>query len=187
MPRGSDVNMLAMIRERYSTLLRQRRGSPGGSRGPGLKADERPAGPGEQRANGLVVSDVDNGLYERLDQEMFAFNVAATGHREVRPVRIAVRGDDGDLLGGLCGWTWGGCGYVDLLWVRADHRDGGLGSRLLAAAEEEIRRRGCDQVGLSTYSFQALGFYLRAGYQECGRRSDYPRGHEQIQLVKRLS
>ena len=135
----------------------------------------------------FVVSDVDNGLRECLSEEIDAFNIAATGHPFGGLLCIAVRGDGGDLLAGLYGWTWGGCGYIDLLWVRGEHRGSGLGSRLLAAAEQEIRRRGCAQVALSTHSFQAPGFYARFGYQECGRTPAYPRGHDQIHLVKQLS
>jgi GNAT superfamily N-acetyltransferase len=132
------------------------------------------------------VSDVDNGLRERLNDEINAFNVAATGHADGRLLCIAVRANGGDLRAGLYGWTWGGCGYIDLLWVQKDHRGSGLGTRLLTAAEQEIRRRGCDQVALSTHSFQAPGFYTRFGYQECGRTPAYPRGHHHIHLVKRL-
>jgi GNAT superfamily N-acetyltransferase len=134
----------------------------------------------------FVVSDADDGLRERLDEEINAFNAAATGQTDGRLLCIAARGNGGDLHAGLFGWTWGGCGYVDLLWVRADHRGCGLGTRLLAAAEQEMRRRGCGQVALSTHSFQAPGFYARFGYQECGRTPAYPRGHDQIHLVKRL-
>jgi hypothetical protein len=35
-------------------------------------------------------------------------------------------------------------------------------------------------------SFQAPGFYARFGYRECGRTPAYPRGYDQIHLVKRL-
>jgi GNAT superfamily N-acetyltransferase len=135
----------------------------------------------------FVASDADNGLRERLDKEINAFNAAVTGYADGRPLGIAVRDDSGDLLAGLSGWTWGGCGYIELLWVRSDRRGSGLGARLLAAAEEEIARRGCDQVALSTHSFQAPGFYARFGYQECGRTPGYPRGHDSIHLVKRLA
>src|SRR6266481_5818236 len=80
----------------------------------------------------FVVGDADAGLRERLDKEISAFNAAATGHHDGRLLSVAVRGDDGDLCAGLCGWTWGGCGYIDLLWVRDDQRGHGLGARLLA-------------------------------------------------------
>jgi GNAT superfamily N-acetyltransferase len=134
----------------------------------------------------LVVGDADDGLRERLDAEINAFNAAATGIGDGRLLCVSVRGDGGDLRGGLFGWTWGGYGYVEFLWVRHDQRGSGLGTRLLAAAEQEIRRRGCAQVALSTHSFQAPGFYARFGYRECGRTPAYPRGYDQIHLVKRL-
>ncbi len=134
----------------------------------------------------FAVGDADAGLAERLDKEISAFNAAVTGRHDGRMLSVAVRGDDGDLRAGLYGWTWGGCGYIDLLWVRDDQRGHGLGARLLAAAEAEIRRRSCDRVALSTHTFQAPGCYGRLGYTECGRTPGYPRGHDDIHLVKRL-
>ena len=134
----------------------------------------------------FTVTDTEDGLGDRLHEEINAFNAEATGYRDGRLLHIAVRAGDGDLLAGLAGWTWGGCGYVDVFWIRADQRGRGLGARMLAAAEAEMRRRGCVQVALSTHSFQAPGFYARAGYAECGRTPGYPRGHSEIHLVKRL-
>jgi GNAT superfamily N-acetyltransferase len=134
----------------------------------------------------LVVGGGDRDLRERLDKEINAFNVAATGYRDVGLLSVAARGDDGDLLAGLSGWLWGGCGHIELLWVREDQRGTGLGTRLLAAAEAEIGSRGCDRVTLDTHSFQAPGFYARLGYAECGRTPGYPNGHDHIHLVKHL-
>jgi GNAT superfamily N-acetyltransferase len=125
-------------------------------------------------------------LRDRLGREINAFNIAATGYRDARHLTLAVHADDSDLLAGLNGWTWGGCGYIELLWVREDQRGNGLGTRLLAAAEAEARSRGCDRVTLTTHSFQAPGFYARHGYAECGRTPGYPSGHDHVHLVKRL-
>ncbi|HEY1642976.1 MAG TPA: GNAT family N-acetyltransferase [Streptosporangiaceae bacterium] len=134
----------------------------------------------------VAVTGADARLQQRLDQEISAFNAATTGHHDARELSVTVHGDDDELRAGLSGWTWGGCGYVDLLWVRGDQRGQGLGARLLTAAEEEIRRRGCDRVALSTHSFQAPGFYARLGYSECGRTPGYPHGYDDIHLVKHL-
>ncbi len=135
----------------------------------------------------FVVGDVDDGLSAELDEKIYRFNGDATGIRDGRWLRIAVRGSDGELEAGLSGWTWGGSGYVDLFWVRTDRRGDGLGSRLLAAAEEEARRRGCSQMALSTHTFQAPAFYMRRGYVECGVTPNYPQGHAQVHLVKPLA
>ena len=116
----------------------------------------------------VALSDVDDGLNERLDDEIYAFNAAATGLDDREVVQVQ------------------GGAVIELLWVRADQRGSGLGTRVLTTAEEEVRRRGCEQVALSTHSFQAPRFYARRGYVECGRTPAYPRGHDQIHLVKRL-
>src|SRR5262249_4201998 len=134
----------------------------------------------------FVAGEADAGLRERLDKEISAFNTAATGHHDGRLLSIAVRGDSGDLRAGLYGWTWAGWGDIGLLCVRDDQRGRSLGTRLLAAAEAEIRRRGCDRVALSTHSFQAPAFYARLGFQECGRTPGYPHGHDDIHLVRKL-
>jgi len=39
----------------------------------------------------FVVGDADAGLAERLDEEISAFNAAATGHHDGRMLSVAVR------------------------------------------------------------------------------------------------
>jgi hypothetical protein len=56
----------------------------------------------------IAVGDADTALAERLGEEINTFNATATGHHDARMLSAAVRGDDGDLRAGICGWTWGG-------------------------------------------------------------------------------
>jgi GNAT superfamily N-acetyltransferase len=121
-----------------------------------------------------------------VEEHLNEFNFATTGITDGRDLAIFARDSSGAILAGLCGHTWGGTCKVRLLWVDEPKRRSGLGSRLLAAAEEEARRRGCTQVVLSTHSFQAPDFYRRHGFTEVGRNPDHPRGHSNIFLLKRL-
>jgi GNAT superfamily N-acetyltransferase len=102
----------------------------------------------------ITVSDDDDGLAAALSDRINEFNTDATGFDDGRLLRAAQRGRDGSLEAGLAGWTWGGCGYIEFLWVRTDLRGAGLGSRLLAAAEAESRARGCAQMVVSSHSFR---------------------------------
>ena len=47
-----------------------------------------------------MVSDLADGLSERIDAELVAFNSEMTGHRDLQFLRVAVW-DGGDLLAGL--------------------------------------------------------------------------------------
>jgi len=128
----------------------------------------------------------DGDFRQELADLIYAFNVSATGINDGKPLRFAIR-EATELLAGLDGWTWGGTGYIDLLWVREDQRGRGKGTALVSAAELEAASRGCHQMVLSTHGFQAPDLYLRRGYREYGRIDDYPMGHAQLHLVKQLA
>jgi ribosomal protein S18 acetylase RimI-like enzyme len=134
----------------------------------------------------ITITDVEDGLAAELSDRINEFNVEVTGFDDGRWLRAAQRGADSDLEAGLAGWTWGGCGFIEYLWVREDLRGTGLGSRLLEAAETEARARGCAQIVVSSHSFQAPDFYVRHGYREYGRIEGYPLGHSEVHLVKDL-
>ncbi len=116
---------------------------------------------------------------------ILAINDRHLGRFDRRPLAVIAR-QDGKLMGGISGETGRGFLQVELLWVAPDRRGRGLGSRLLRAAEEEARRRGCRAACLETYDFQARPFYERHGYRVFGELDGYPNGHRNFCLVKRL-
>ena len=78
-------------------------------------------------------------------------------------------------------------GLVEIrgVWVDPDFRGQGIGRGLMEALEAEARRRGCARAALDTYSWQAVGFYVRLGYREYGLLA-YPNGTSRHFMKKEL-
>ncbi len=115
-----------------------------------------------------------------------AFNrskVEADGYRRVA---VFVRDPENKIVGGLIGDTYRDWLYVAILWVDEGLRGQDYGTRLMRAAEEEARRRGCHHAHVDTMSFQALPFYLKLGYAVWGELDDMPKGYKRYFLRREL-
>jgi GNAT superfamily N-acetyltransferase len=117
-----------------------------------------------------------------------AYNEAQAGYSDSRPLNILVRDPDTNgVIGGLLGRTSLGLLRVELFFLPEIVRRSRLGSRLLAMAEEEARRRGCTRAVLSTLHFQAPGFYLKQGWEVAAEIECEPPGHTRFHMTKKLS
>ena len=135
----------------------------------------------------LTVGDKDAELDARLDAELSAYNLATAGVHDQAEFTVRIEDDGGELVAGLSGWTWGTCAGISLVWVREDRRAQGTGARLLEAADQVARERGCRQIVVSSFTFQAPGFYERQGFVEVGRIEGLPiEGAADVHLVKHL-
>ncbi|WP_051371086.1 GNAT family N-acetyltransferase [Mesorhizobium loti] len=122
-----------------------------------------------------------------LEDQLYGFNVAATGIDDGRYLSIFLKRDDGTIYAGLHGHSWAGVCEIKTLWIADSERGKGLGSRLLAEAEQEARRRGCHVIHLASFTFQAPDFYEKHGFQRLVQLEDFPRGHANVLLAKTLA
>ena len=114
-------------------------------------------------------------LDQRLSDELDRVNAAATsGVRPARELTVQLLGDAGELAAGVSGWTWGVAAGIGMTWVQEDARGAGLGAKLLDLFEAEARTRGCTHVFVTSFTFQAPGFYERQGYREIFRWEGVP-------------
>ena len=129
------------------------------------------------------VSDADEAA---VISGLRAFNVERLGPSNEQPVKLVARAADESVVGGLLGhtkWRWM---YVSKLWVSESVRGQGVGSKLMVAAERLARTRGCTDVSLDTFEFQARPFYERLGYKIFGTLEGFPPGYRQFYLTKHL-
>jgi GNAT superfamily N-acetyltransferase len=117
-----------------------------------------------------------------------AYNEAQAGGSDARPLAVLVRDPKTrKVAGGLLGRTYLGLLTIERFFLPTELRRHRLGSRVLAMAEEEGRRRGCTRAVLSTLHFQAPGFYLKQGWEVAARIECEPPGHTRFYMTKKLS
>jgi GNAT superfamily N-acetyltransferase len=122
-----------------------------------------------------------------LEDQINQYNMTVTGIPFGGRLACFERDEAGGIVAGLSGYTWGDCCQIEFLWVHERLRGQGTGGRLLAVAEAEAARRGCRQMVLDTFSFQAPGFYLKHGYEVVGVLAHYPNNHQKYYLKKAIS
>jgi GNAT superfamily N-acetyltransferase len=126
-------------------------------------------------------------LSTELGEHLNAFSEQQVGPRKTFRFAISARDDEGALVAGLTGETfWNGL-YVHILWVHSTQRRNGYGTALMWQAETIARERGCDVSILSTFSFQAPGFYRKLGYEVFGEVGGLPHNHRRLWLSKQLA
>lgn len=121
-----------------------------------------------------------------VDDRLTEFSDQFTQPRNYREISLALRDRDGEIFGGLTGstvWDWL---HTSVLWVSEDLRGQGYGAGLLESAEEIARERGCKNARLHTFEFQAREFYEAQGYRVASQTDDFPAGHTQYLMTKKL-
>jgi GNAT superfamily N-acetyltransferase len=109
-----------------------------------------------------------------LGDRLYEFNSRTTGLDDGALLNASLE-DDADHTGAaISGHTWGACCEICRLWVHESRRGTGIRTALMQAAEREAVRRGCQQIVLSTHSFQASRFYENLGFRRLAAIPNYP-------------
>ena len=115
-----------------------------------------------------------------------SFNRRTKGPYRYSRLVLTSRSDSGRIVGGLILQSYWIESYVELLWLSEKARGEGRGRELIEEAEHRARRRGSRVMHLSTYSFQAPGFYEKLGFRRCGTIKGSPPGATRYFYLKRL-
>jgi GNAT superfamily N-acetyltransferase len=133
----------------------------------------------------VKVDSVQGPTRRQLIKGLVRFNEAASGKSKYKPLTLSLRQGQA-IVGGLAGYTSMDWLFVDLLWIADKYRGKGFGKSLMVKAETEAKKRGARNSYLSTFSFQAPGFYKKLGYREFGKQKGFPPGHTRFWLQKAL-
>ena len=135
----------------------------------------------------IVLGSADPALDERLSRELDVFNARSAPGPAAVELTVKSVAQDGELVGGVSGWTWQEAAGIGLTWVREDQRGTGVGSDLLSRFEQAAAARGVRRIFVTSFTFQAPGFYEEHGYREIFRWDGVPvEGHADVHFRKDL-
>ena len=135
----------------------------------------------------LSVSDtVPDASRDLIRDGVMTHNSTLLGPSDKRDLFIPLTDDQGNIDGGLVGYTGRGWLYVELLFVPERLCGQGMAARLLEAAEAEAKTRGCIGAYLDTINPVARRTYERAGYSVFGQIDNFTKGFDINWMIKRF-
>ncbi|MCZ6870476.1 MAG: GNAT family N-acetyltransferase [Gammaproteobacteria bacterium] len=141
----------------------------------------------------VVITDLSKGKSSERDRAVAAIRAGLSQYNLSRYPNatsddlVLVLERDNVVVGGLTGRLAWGWLRVDFLWIEDSLRGQDHGGQLLRRAEELALASSCHAAHTDTFSFQALDFYLGAGYEVFGQLNDHPPGETHYYLKKILS
>ncbi|MHA1881924.1 MAG: GNAT family N-acetyltransferase [Candidatus Thorarchaeota archaeon] len=99
-------------------------------------------------------------------------------------IKLVIKSDDNQVIGGLTGYTTLGTMNIGELWVHKEYRNQGYGKDLLMTAEGLAKEKGCLAGQIACLTFQNLDFLKSQGYSPYGCLDGYPKGVKEYLLIK---
>ncbi len=100
--------------------------------------------------------------------------------------KLVIKNDDGQVIGGMNGYTTMGTMFVEGLWVDESYRGQGYGKDLLMHAEKLAKEKGCIAGQTACFSFQELAFLKKHGFNTYGVSDEYPKEAKEYYLIKKF-
>jgi len=133
-----------------------------------------------------ILESPEQEVIDYLDQKIADFNWANWEVSERLPLAVQIKNDQGEIIAGAAGRTFGDWLQLSTLWVCEELRGQDVGSKLLAEMEASAKKRGCVKCLLDTLNFQAMPFYEKHGYKTQWIQEGYPKTGCKYFMVKAL-
>lgn len=104
--------------------------------------------------NFRITNDGNQSDIDEIHNMLRSYNLSKREKSEDIPLGVYYEDEAGKKLAGLTGETFGNWLCIKYLFVSENLRNQGIGSKIMAAAENEARNRGCKYVFVDTFSFQ---------------------------------
>ena len=134
----------------------------------------------------MKITEISEEQAEEFGERLEAFDREHIRDQIEGCIQIGVE-EDGKLIAGLdaCVTAYRIL-YVSTVFVDAEYRRKGIGTRLVREMERRAARMGVSMIRLDTFSWQGKEFYEALGYQAVGSYENAAEGYAEYFFLKRL-
>ena len=133
-----------------------------------------------------VIEELDQSLVDFLDHKISQYNWQHWEVEERLPLAVKMTDNQGNIIAGAAGRTFGDWFMLNTLWVDEKQRGKKIGDTLLKKIEQAAVKRGCNKSLLDTLNFQAMPFYKARGYTTQWVQKGYPKTGCRYYMLKKL-
>ncbi len=112
----------------------------------------------------VKVTEENKKIGDFVNEAFTDFALASNVELNFEEYCFAAKDDAGEIIGVLTGRAYYNEVHIGDLIIEKDHRGQDIGTKLVRAVEEAFLNKGYDKITLTTFGFQAPGFYKKLGY-----------------------
>jgi len=125
-------------------------------------------------------------LAKYLSDSIISYGIDQLNGKEPKKACCAIKDNNGNLIGGVMGYSSLNLFFISHLFVESEHRDRGHGSKLLEAIENKAKSYGCNLLRLNTLNKEIKSLYERAGFEKTISIPAYMNGFDLLYYHKKI-
>ncbi|MDH5444814.1 MAG: GNAT family N-acetyltransferase [Gammaproteobacteria bacterium] len=134
-----------------------------------------------------IFKDDNSELEKYLSDSIISYGIEQLKGNEPKKLYCCYRNSNGKIVAGIMGSATLNLFFVSHLFVEPEHRNNGLGTRLLSEIEKLAHQAGCNTLRINTLNKNAHDLYINAGFEETICIPDYMNGFDLVYYHKKTS
>jgi GNAT superfamily N-acetyltransferase len=141
----------------------------------------------EYKAEVILSTTQVKEIDEKILSGIREYNSPIFGYFDPQPFTVYSQNENGEIIAGAsCDIIMKKVLRIHYLWVSDEYRKQGLGTKIINKIEELAKEKGCKNIHLDTFEFQAPRFYEKNGFKCIGTIPGWLEGQDYIFYRKRV-
>lgn len=126
-------------------------------------------------------------LEKYLNEGLIEYGVAEAGGNKPKYIYCSIKDNQHKFVGGIKGYAMLNLFYISQLFVDENHRNIGLGKKLLSEIETVAKNHGCSTLRLDTLNKKSHSFYIKSGFEKTLEIKEYMKGFDLLFFHKHIN